>query len=96
MYTRAVGCEHCRLAKEMANQRGLEFTEYVVGENLSRDEVVSEVKRRSGVLFNTVPVVFVDDELIGGRAEFKKWLEEYDSKQELKGVNDLDMDDLDI
>ena len=54
-------CPYCIAAKNLLQQKGVEYTEYAVDQN---PELRQEMQQRSGR--RTVPQVFIDDEHIGG------------------------------
>jgi len=69
LYTRS-SCEHCRAAKELLRQHGVEWAE----RSLDGDRAASQ---RLMQLFGkpTMPYVFLDDEPIGGLEELRRLAE---------------------
>ena len=61
-------CPHCNWAKVLLNKKEVNFTEYNVGEDLSkRDEML---KKANGSI--TVPQIFIDDYHVGGNIELQQ------------------------
>lgn len=54
-------CPYCHGAKNLLNEKGVDFVEYDVTEDAAKE---SEMRQRSGR--TTVPQVFIDDEHVGG------------------------------
>jgi len=54
-------CPFCVRAKQILDRRGVTYTEYVMD---GKDAELDEAKRKYG--HPTVPIVLIDDELIGG------------------------------
>lgn len=92
IYTREQHCPHCIRAKEIIKELGFDYKEIKAGVDLSKEELIDEVRQRSGVLMETVPVVFIDDEFIGGRDALEEWV----SRNEILLSGDDDLGDLDI
>jgi glutaredoxin 1/glutaredoxin 3 len=76
IYSRAQHCPHCVRAKEIMKNLNMDFKEHMAGRDLTVDELKKEVLRRSGVNVDTVPVIFIDDKLIGGRDDFENWVDQ--------------------
>ena len=60
IYTKGY-CPYCRRAKELLRIKGVEFTEYDITADPSREQ---EMRRRGGR--ETVPEIFVEGQLLGG------------------------------
>ena len=58
-------CNFCKLAKNLLESKGIEFTEYQVGKDIDKDKLEEKV----GNTVRTVPQIFVDDKYIGGYQE---------------------------
>jgi len=54
-------CSHCVSAKSFLTQKNLEYTEVVIGEDITREEFVEQYPS-----IGTVPAIFIDSEFIGG------------------------------
>lgn len=76
IYTKGY-CPYCSRAKELLQIKGVEFTEYDITEDPSRER---EMRARAQRV--TVPEIFVDDRLIGGCSD----LFELDERGELDGI----------
>ncbi|MHC4376506.1 MAG: glutaredoxin domain-containing protein [Planctomycetota bacterium] len=57
-------CPFCVRAKDLLKSKGVDFTEHVMD---GKDAELNEVKRK--YQHNTVPIVIVDGNLIGGYTE---------------------------
>jgi glutaredoxin-like protein len=64
-----VGCPFCARAKDMLNERGLDYEEIV----LSKDVTTRSLRAVTGG--TTVPQVFIDGKLIGGSEDLVAYLE---------------------
>lgn len=53
-------CGHCKRAKELLEQMGIEYTEH----NIYEDRVALDIMRDNG--FKTVPQIAIDGKWIGG------------------------------
>jgi glutaredoxin len=58
-------CGYCRRAKSLLKARGIEYQEFIVEEDISRDELSKKIGRPA----LTVPQIFLDGEHIGGYTE---------------------------
>ncbi|MBL7045503.1 MAG: glutaredoxin family protein [Parcubacteria group bacterium] len=54
-------CHFCQLAKEFLKEKGIEYTDYNVGEDMEKRQ---EMMEKSGQM--SVPVIFVGDEMMIG------------------------------
>lgn len=67
IYTRTdPPCVFCESAKMFLDGRDMEYTNYTIGEDISREELLEKFPA-----IRTVPVVLIDGELIGGFEEMK-------------------------
>ena len=64
-------CPFCDQAKALLTQKGIPFEEKKIGDGYTREELLEAIPNA-----RTVPQIFVDDKLIGGFTELKKYLEE--------------------
>lgn len=63
-------CPYCVSAKQLVTNRGLSYTEYVLGvDGITKETIVN---RLNGVDVHTVPQIFIDDKHIGGYSELVK------------------------
>jgi glutaredoxin len=69
IYTRSE-CPLCETAKRMMMEGGITFKEYMLGVNISRDEVLKRFPESK-----TVPIIVVDGQQIKEVNEFKLLLE---------------------
>jgi glutaredoxin 3 len=63
-------CPFCDQAKALLNQRGIEFEERKIGHGYTKEQLLEAVPTA-----RTVPQIFLDDKLIGGFTELKKYFE---------------------
>ena len=71
-------CPFCDQAKALLTQKGIKFEEKKIGDGFSREDLLEAVPNA-----RTVPQIFLDDKLIGGFTELKKFFE-----QESQGYGD--------
>lgn len=64
-------CPYCDQAKALMNARGIEFEERKIGDGFTKDDLLEAVPNA-----RTVPQIFIDNRLIGGFTELKKYLTE--------------------
>ncbi|MGL4621454.1 MAG: glutaredoxin domain-containing protein, partial [Chroococcidiopsis sp.] len=63
-----VGCSFCARAKEMLQERGIEYEEIVLGQ----DATTRSLRAMTGAM--TVPQVFIDGRLVGGSEALEAYL----------------------
>jgi glutaredoxin len=64
-------CTFCDQAKALLNQRGIAFEERKIGDGYTKEELLEAVPTA-----RTVPQIIINDQLIGGFTELKKYIEE--------------------
>jgi glutaredoxin len=64
-------CPFCEQAKGLLKMRNIEFEERKIGDGFTKEDLLEAVPTA-----RTVPQIFVNDQLIGGFTELKKYLEE--------------------
>jgi glutaredoxin 3 len=64
-------CPFCDQAKALLKQRGIAFEEKKIGDGYSKEDLLEAVPTA-----RTVPQIFLNEQLIGGFTELKKYLEE--------------------
>jgi len=64
-------CPYCDQAKALLTQRGIEFEERKIGDGYTREELLEAVPNA-----RTVPQIFLNNQLIGGFTELKKYIEQ--------------------
>lgn len=64
-------CPFCDQAKALLERRGIEIEEKKIGEGYTKEQLLEAVPNA-----RTVPQIFLDDKLIGGFQELKKYLQE--------------------
>lgn len=70
LYTRKTpACKFCESAKKLLKDKNLPYTEYVIPEDISREEVMEAYPQAT-----LVPVVVIDGKWIGGNAELQQML----------------------
>ena len=58
-------CGYCRRAKSLLKAKGIEYQEFIVGEDISPEALSSKIGKPA----LTVPQIFLDGEYIGGYTE---------------------------
>ena len=61
-------CPFCDQAKALLKQKGIEFEEKKIGHGYTREQLLEAVPNA-----RTVPQIFLDDELIGGFTDLRKY-----------------------
>jgi len=64
-------CTFCEQAKALLNQRGIPFEERKIGDGYTKEDLLEAVPTA-----RTVPQIFINENLIGGFTELKKYIEE--------------------
>ena len=64
-------CPYCDQAKNLLKMKGIEFEERNINKDYTREQLLEAVPTD-----RTVPQIFLDDKLIGGFTELKKYFEE--------------------
>ncbi len=62
-------CSFCDQAKNLLQQKGIEFEERKIGDGWSKEELLEVVPNA-----RTVPQIFIDDKLVGGYSELRQYL----------------------
>ena len=63
-------CVYCDMAKRVLDQKGLEYTAVMLGEEFTREDVVAKFPNA-----RTFPIIEIDNEYIGGYNELKERLQ---------------------
>jgi len=63
-------CPYCDQAKALLKMKGVEFEERNINKDYDREDLLAAVPTA-----RTVPQIFLDDKLIGGFTELKKYFE---------------------
>lgn len=63
-------CPYCDQAKALLKQRGIEIEEKKIGDGFTKEDLLESVPTA-----RTVPQIFINNELIGGFTELKKYFE---------------------
>ena len=71
-------CPYCDQAKGLLTQKGNSFEERKIGDGYSKEDLLEAVPGA-----RTVPQIFINDDLIGGFTELKRYFE-----QESQGYGD--------
>ena len=67
------GCPYCVRAKNLLSIKGMNYTEFRLGENgVDKDFI----QKKAGKSVNTVPQIFINDQHIGGFTDLEKYLKE--------------------
>lgn len=64
-------CPYCDQAKALLAQKGITFEERKIGDGYSKEDLLEAVPAA-----RTVPQIFINDQLIGGFTELKKYFEQ--------------------
>ena len=64
-------CTFCEQAKALLNQRGIPFEERKIGDGYTKEDLLEAVPTA-----RTVPQIFINENLIVGFTELKKYIEE--------------------
>lgn len=64
-------CPYCDQAKALLNQKGIVFEERKIGDGWTKEDLLEQVPTA-----RTVPQIFIDEQLIGGFTELRKYLTE--------------------
>jgi glutaredoxin 3 len=64
-------CPFCDQAKALLSQKGIVFEEKKIGDGFTREDLLEAVPNA-----RTVPQIFLEDKLIGGFTELKKYLQD--------------------
>lgn len=64
-------CPYCDQAKALLTQKGISFEERKIGDGYSKEDLLEAVPTA-----RTVPQIFLDETLIGGFTELKKYFNE--------------------
>lgn len=73
-------CPYCDQAKALLAQKGINFEERKIGNGWTKEDLLEAVPSA-----RTVPQIFLNNELVGGFTELKKYLES--NKKESANVN---------
>ncbi len=82
IYTKTT-CPACDLAKKILKEKGASFQEFCMDDKL---EELNELKARTGL--QTVPQIFINDEMIGGCSDLMK----LDQEKKLDPILQVQMD----
>jgi glutaredoxin 3 len=63
-------CPYCDQAKALLKQKGIAFEERKIGDGFTKEELLEAIPSA-----RTVPQIIINEELIGGFTELKKYLE---------------------
>lgn len=64
-------CPYCDQAKALLKQKGIAFEERKIGDGWTKEELMEAVPTA-----RTVPQIFLDDKLIGGFTELRKYIQD--------------------
>jgi len=64
-------CPYCDQAKALLKSKDISFEEKKIGDGYTKEELLEAVPTA-----RTVPQIFIDDKLIGGFTELKKFLQD--------------------
>jgi len=64
-------CSFCDQAKALMEMKGIPYEERKIGDGYTKEDLLTAVPNA-----RTVPQIFIDDTLIGGYTELKKYLKD--------------------
>ena len=64
-------CPYCDQAKALLTQKGIPFEERKIGDGYTKEELLEAIPSA-----RTVPQILIDDKLIGGFTELRKYISE--------------------
>lgn len=64
-------CPFCEQAKALLKSKGIEFEERKIGDGFTKEDLLEAVPNA-----RTVPQIFLNNNLIGGFTELRKYIEE--------------------
>lgn len=64
-------CPFCEQAKALLSQKGIQYEERKIGDGYTKEDLLESVPNA-----RTVPQIFLNDQLIGGFTELRKYLEQ--------------------
>lgn len=67
-------CQYCDQAKALLQQKGIKFEERKIGDGWTKEDLLESVPSA-----RTVPQIIIENKLIGGFTELKKYLEEQEA-----------------
>lgn len=65
-------CPYCDLAKALLTEKEYEYTAYKIGVDVDRLDVLKKFPT-----MKTVPIIVLNNNLIGGYTELLKWIETF-------------------
>jgi len=69
IYTTPV-CGYCQMAKTLMQKHNIEYEEYTVGQDITKEELIETLGRD----VRSVPQILVDNVYVGGYTELSKFL----------------------
>ena len=61
-------CPYCDMAKNLLEQKGMEFQERKIGEGWTKEQLLEAVPN-----VRSVPQIVIDGDIIGGYDQLKEW-----------------------
>lgn len=78
-------CPFCNNAKAAVKHANLTYTDYIVGENATKQDIQDRVNALGiQIEIKTVPQIFIDDQYVGGYTELLKlydWARDYNRQR---------------
>ena len=62
-------CSYCMATKAHLNKEKIQFNEYVIGKDLTKDELMEQFP-----MARTLPIILIDDKVIGGYDQLRNRL----------------------
>lgn len=83
LYTRITpACSYCEGAKLFLQDNGYLYEETIIGKHITLEEFVETHPDK-----RTLPVVFIDDEFVGGYIELKEYIKQKELSEQTKGLS---------
>lgn len=75
-------CAYCNAAKRLLDLNDIEYAEEVLGEHLTKEELMEEFSAKGLPPPATVPQIFIDDVYIGGHSQLVPWIADFKKANE--------------
>ena len=70
-------CKYCKRAKKLLAANNIKFEEIILDDDKERNNFYEAIKVTRNKEINSVPQIFVDEELVGGYSDFKNLIQPY-------------------
>ena len=76
-------CPFCVKAKAIFDDKNIAYKVLTLDVDLSKDEMVSLIQEKEGIVVNTVPQIYLDGKYIGGHDDLVAFFERQDTGMDL-------------